>query len=65
MSQPAPRLGAHMSITGGLARAVDRAVSTGCEAFQIFTKSSSQWRARPLADTEVEAFRTSLSAAGL
>ena len=46
-----------MSIAGGLPRAIDRAVVTGCEALQIFTKSSNQWRARPLVDTEVEEFR--------
>jgi deoxyribonuclease-4 len=55
MSQP--RLGAHMSIAGGLASAIDRAEATGCEALQIFTKSSNQWRARPLSDLEVQTFR--------
>ena len=43
-----PRLGAHLSIAGGLPRAVDRAVATRCEALQIFTKSAGQWRARVL-----------------
>ena len=55
MSQP--RLGAHMSIAGGLASAIDRAEVTECEALQIFTKSSNQWRARPLSDVEVQTFR--------
>ena len=52
-----PRLGAHLSIGGGLPRAVDRAVATRCEALQIFTKSAGQWRARPLPDDEVVLFR--------
>ena len=52
-----PRLGAHMSIRGGLPRAVDRAVASGCAALQIFTKSAGQWRARPLPPEEVPAFR--------
>lgn len=55
--QAHPRLGAHMSIAGGFARAVDRAVATGAEAVQIFSKSSNQWRARPLTDAEVGLFR--------
>lgn len=38
-------------------RAVDRAVATGCDAIQIFTKSTGQWRARELPDEEVKAFR--------
>ncbi len=38
-------------------RAVDRAVASGCEALQIFTKSAGQWRARPLPPDEVALFR--------
>jgi deoxyribonuclease IV len=52
-----PRLGAHLSIGGGLPRAVDRAVATRCEALQIFTKSVGQWRARVLPDDEIVLFR--------
>ena len=46
-------------------RAVDRAVATGCDALQIFTKSTGQWRARDLPDDEVKAFRRKADAAGL
>jgi len=46
-----------MSITGGLPRAVERARAAGCDSLQIFTKSSGQWRARPLPDTEIAEFR--------
>lgn len=53
-----PKLGAHMSISGGLPHAIDRASKTGCETLQIFTKSSNQWRARTLPDTEIQTFRT-------
>jgi len=60
-----PFLGAHLSIGGGLPRAVDRAVVSGCEALQIFTKSAGQWRARPLPDTEVAEFRAKVRTAGL
>jgi deoxyribonuclease-4 len=52
-----PRIGAHLSIAGGLPRAVDRAEASGCEALQIFTKSAGQWRARELPDEEVALFR--------
>jgi deoxyribonuclease-4 len=52
-----PRIGAHMSIGGGLPRAVDRAEASGCEALQIFTKSAGQWRARVLPRAEIAAFR--------
>jgi deoxyribonuclease-4 len=55
-AQAHPILGTHLSIAGGFARAIDRAVATGCQAVQIFTKSSNQWRARPLNDNEVSQF---------
>ena len=54
-----------MSIAGGLPLAVARAVAHRCEALQIFSKSSSQWRARPLGDVEVRAFRHGVESAGL
>ena len=60
-----PRLGAHMSIAGGFARAVDRAVATGCDAVQIFSKSSGQWRARALSDVEVQLFRERVAETGV
>ncbi len=46
-----------MSIAGGLPRAVERARAAGCDTLQIFTKSSGQWRARPLPDAEIAKFR--------
>lgn len=52
-----PLLGAHLSIAGGLPRAVDRAEASGCQALQIFTKSAGQWRARELPPEEIALFR--------
>jgi deoxyribonuclease-4 len=60
-----PRLGAHLSIGGGLPRAVDRAVATRCEALQIFTKSVGQWRARVLPEDEIVLFRRRVSETGI
>ena len=60
-----PRLGAHLSIAGGLPRAVDRARASRCESLQIFTKSAGQWRARPLPDDEIQRFRAGVAGAGL
>jgi deoxyribonuclease-4 len=60
-----PRLGAHMSIAGGLPRAVDRAQASRCEALQIFTKSAGQWRARPLPPEEIALFRTRVAETGI
>ena len=60
-----PRLGAHLSIAGGLPRAVDRAEASRCEALQIFTKSAGQWRARPLPPDEIACFRRRVEETGV
>ncbi|HSL21202.1 MAG TPA: deoxyribonuclease IV [Vicinamibacterales bacterium] len=60
-----PRLGAHLSIGGGLPRAVDRALVSRCDTLQIFTKSAGQWRARPLPDREIEEFRARVRTSGI
>jgi deoxyribonuclease IV len=60
-----PRLGAHLSISGGLPRAVDRAVASRCEALQIFTKSTGQWRARVIPDDEMVLFRRRVADTGI
>ena len=54
------RIGAHMSVAGGVSKAVARARLHGCEALQIFTKNASQWRGKPLDPLEVRTFRTAL-----
>jgi deoxyribonuclease IV len=59
------RIGAHMSIAGGVSKAVDRAVVHGCEALQIFSKNASQWRGKPLDEAEVRAFRTRIDQTGI
>jgi deoxyribonuclease-4 len=59
------RLGAHMSISGGVEKAVARGQEIGCEAMQIFTKNSNQWKAKPLTSTEVTAFRDACQVAGI
>ncbi len=60
-----PYLGAHMSVAGGLPLAVDRAVVHGCRALQIFSRPSSQWRARPLPEDEIRSFREKVEAAAI
>jgi deoxyribonuclease-4 len=60
-----PRLGAHMSVAGGLPRAVDRAVAHRCAALQIFAKNANQWRGRVLPKAEIREFRSRISASGI
>uniref|UniRef100_UPI00260F2A99 deoxyribonuclease IV n=1 Tax=Aminiphilus sp. TaxID=1872488 RepID=UPI00260F2A99 len=49
-------IGAHVSIAGGLFRALERGKVLGCEAIQIFTKNQLQWKASPLSFQECERF---------
>jgi deoxyribonuclease-4 len=59
------RIGAHMSVAGGVSKAVDRAELHGCEALQLFTKNASQWKAKPLDPAEVKRFRKRLDETGI
>jgi deoxyribonuclease IV len=60
-----PRLGAHMSVAGGLPRAVERAIVHRCAALQIFSKNASQWKGRPLPAAEIREFRGRVKASGI
>jgi len=59
------RLGAHMSISGGVDTAFDRAEQVGCDALQIFTKSSNQWRAAPLTAEVIERYHRRQAETGI
>jgi len=51
-------LGAHVSISGSISKAVDRAKELGCTTFQIFTRNPRGWQAKPLKKKEIEDFRS-------
>ena len=51
------RIGAHMSVAGGISKAVDRAEAHGCEALQLFTKNGNRWLGTPLDPDDVRRFR--------
>ncbi len=64
--QPCVRLlGAHMSISGGMERAIERAERVGASALQIFTKNQVQWRSPPLHEIEAARFRQQYAASAL
>ncbi len=58
-------LGAHMSVAGGVVKAVERACQVESDALQIFSKSQLRWTAKPLAAAEAAAFREAVAASGL
>jgi deoxyribonuclease-4 len=51
------RLGAHESGAGALATAFELAKEDGAESLQIFTRSSRQWAAKPLAQADIDGWR--------
>ena len=57
-------LGAHLSISGGLWRALERAAELRCTAVQIFTHNQVQWRVPRLTDEAAEHFRSTHLALG-
>lgn len=58
-------LGAHMSISGGLHLAIDRAVAAGCGVLQIFTRNSNQWKGKPVSEADTALFRQKFADSGL
>lgn len=60
-----PLIGAHMSIAGGLFRALERGQQAGCRTVQLFLKSSNQWKAKPLTDEDRASFRQLRQSSGI
>lgn len=71
-----PLFGSHLSIAGGLYKAVDAAAALGMDTVQIFTHSPSQWSVLPvsteqkwqgkvLADDDIRKFREALEKSGI
>ncbi len=58
-------LGAHESVAGGLHRALPRADADGCEAMQIWVRSSRAWTSKPLTEEDVRAFAMAAAASGV
>ena len=48
--------GAHMSIAGGLDKALERGEKINCRTIQIFTKNNNQWKAKEITDEDLRRF---------
>ena len=60
-----PRLGAHISILGGLHLALERGQSIGCETIQVFTRNSNRWQSKQRTPEELELFRKTQGETGI
>jgi deoxyribonuclease IV len=59
------RIGAHVSVAGGLHQAVGNAVAVGCESLQVFVSNARGWAPPPVDEAGDERFRADLAEAGL
>ena len=59
------QVGGHVSASGGLHRAIERAVERELEAVQLFVSAPQTWRATKHTDEAVEKFREAHAESGL
>jgi deoxyribonuclease IV len=57
-------IGAHVSASGGVFNSPVNAEKIGAKAFALFTKNQRQWRAKPLSDVDIRAFRDAVKKYG-
>ncbi len=58
------RIGAHVSAAGGVENAPLNAAKLGATAFAFFTKNQRQWKAKPLTEESIEAFKVNCETHG-
>ena len=58
------RVGAHVSIAGGVENAPLNAQAIGAKAFAMFTRNQRQWHSAPLSQASIEAFQRNCEEAG-
>ncbi|MCP4127787.1 MAG: deoxyribonuclease IV [Gammaproteobacteria bacterium] len=59
------RIGAHISISGGVENAPLNAENIGAKAFAMFTKNQRQWHAKPYTEKNIQEFKTNLNRVGI
>lgn len=59
------RLGVHVSITGTIDQAADRAREIGCDTFQMFSRNPRGWKFKKLKAEEVKEFKRKVDSYGL
>ena len=56
-AQSIQRFGIHVSIAGGIEKAFPRGEEVGCDTMQVFVKNQKQWKAKPLTDQTISAYK--------
>lgn len=66
MKKDSPLLiGAHMSIAGGMDKAIERGASVNCRTIQIFLKNNNQWKGKRISEDERREFRRAEEETGI
>jgi deoxyribonuclease IV len=58
-------IGAHVSLAGGLLKAIERGTDRGCRAIQIFNQSPRRWQPTSHSEEELVAFRERMAASSI
>lgn len=58
-------IGAHVSASGGVENAPLNASKIGAGAMALFTKNQRQWKAKPLSEESIRAFKSNMKKAGI
>ncbi|MHB8586913.1 MAG: deoxyribonuclease IV [Thermoplasmatota archaeon] len=59
------RLGAHVSISGGVENAPENGRQLNCDCIQLFSKNQQQWAAKPITEVSQTLFRSRVSEMGI
>jgi len=59
------RVGCHIQISGGLRKAVERAVERGCQTMQVFVSNPRGWKQSDMLPADIDDFREGCREAGL
>ena len=59
------KIGAHVSTSGGISKAVARGQEIDCETIQIFGSSPQSWAFKPVPGEQIELFKQGLADAGM
>jgi deoxyribonuclease-4 len=60
-----PKIGAHVSVAGGLANGIEKAKAIGAECIQIFGSSPRQWRVRIPSEENIQAYKKAQKSSGI
>jgi len=65
MTPSRPKIGAHVSTSGGVHTGIDRAMEMGAEAIQIFSGAPYAWKRKNYTQAEVDAYRKKVEETGI